>query len=516
MTKKRRRGRRESDGGSGYHTIDACVADIEGADFVALDLEFSGLFLSGGKQRESATQSLDSYFVKCLESIPKILPLQLGLCCVKRVQAEATDEDTPSLFNWVLKTHEFNLWPEQQRRMFTSDFESLRFLRRHGFDFNAFLDNGFTTARLPANSASPQGSQPRRMTPVTRVIQALRASNVPLVLHNGLLDIMHIYNRFVADLPAAVGGLGSAWLQEFPRFYDTRLLAQEGRYNVLKHAGELSLEVLHKHLSEITALPCTFQRGELHNACPHGSAAFDALLTAEVFLMEAACWKRHEALQTEQKALAEKQLQQFEAILPKKDWQVVHQVATAFGVNHLKEGTGFRRPVSEIRVAILAMAASSPHLLAEYMAKRAAAPAPAAGGAIEAAAPSAQQVVAAPHTAMQALLGPSAAALQAEVEDAREHATRPSGAAPKDEMTAGEKQTADLPEHTGVHAEPVDWEMLHRFQNVVAIVGASPGFVHFQKQEESSSSAAAPQASQEAGQVKRARRHEEEDEIAGP
>ena len=96
-----------------------CVSDIEVADFVALDLEFSGLFLapqpfleaisclfgmnpmafsfkkqvlksfygsetpSKASEEETKREFLkcEDYFSKCVASVPKFLALQLGLCC---------------------------------------------------------------------------------------------------------------------------------------------------------------------------------------------------------------------------------------------------------------------------------------------------------------------------------------------------------------------------------------------------------------------------------------------------
>jgi len=99
--------------------IAECCSDIEKADFVALDLEFSGLFLDADDSRSRSNSSLQEYYTRCIRSIPEFLPLQLGLCCAQLV------DDV-----WELRVHEFNLWPN--KRLFVSDFKSLQFLREHG------------------------------------------------------------------------------------------------------------------------------------------------------------------------------------------------------------------------------------------------------------------------------------------------------------------------------------------------------------------------------------------------
>mmetsp|Transcript_12932 Transcript_12932/g.14634 ORF Transcript_12932/g.14634 Transcript_12932/m.14634 type:complete len:141 (-) Transcript_12932:38-460(-) len=123
-----------------------CVSDIETADFVALDLEFSGLFLK--VEREKRILSVEETYEKSAESIPEFLPLQLGVCCARK---------QPDSGSWELRSHEFNLWP-QERRIFTADLQSLRFLRSHGFDFNAFFQQAHKYARLPPADADQRTS----------------------------------------------------------------------------------------------------------------------------------------------------------------------------------------------------------------------------------------------------------------------------------------------------------------------------------------------------------------------
>jgi len=283
-----------------------CVSDIEVADFVALDLEFSGLFLSTERGDRQA-MTLEAYFKKCVESIPHFLPLQLGICCVRHRPKGGAGDGGP----WELRAHEFNLWPSD-RRLFTSDLQSLRFLRAHGFDFNTFFERAHAYARLPEAASDAAGAAAaaaaiRRLAPshASRILEALRTANVPLVVHNGLLDLLHLWDKFFGELPEKMEEFNRSWVSHFPMLFDTRLIASEGRFQVLKHAGGLSLEELHRHLlglSRSDAPQVTLERaGPLLEGGPngngaggtaHGSSAFDATLTAEVFLMEMDLWIR--------------------------------------------------------------------------------------------------------------------------------------------------------------------------------------------------------------------------------
>lgn len=254
--------------------VSRCISDIEVADLVALDLEFSGLFLDTKLQRSALT--FEDYFAKCAESVPKFLALQLGLCCVQFRRDTAT---------WELRTHQFDLWPQEQR-IFTVDLQSLRFLRTHGFDFNVFLEKACPYKRMKLDAKSSTGSPT-----ATHILAALRKAQVPLVVHNGLFDLLHLYDKFIADVPQDIQDFGKAWLEQFPLTFDTRFVAQEGRLQVFKHLGGLSLDALRSQLrgqSNLKVQRCdeSTAPGSTH------SGGYDATVTAEVFLLELDIWIR--------------------------------------------------------------------------------------------------------------------------------------------------------------------------------------------------------------------------------
>lgn len=272
--------------------VKQCVADIEAADFVALDLEFSGLFLS--TEREKRMLSVEELFQKGVQSIPEFLPIQLGVCCGRQLQE----------CKWELRTHEFNMWPSE-RRVFTADLQSLRFLRLHGFDFNEFFERAHPYHRLPSRglSATVVAHTMRMLPPahLGQVMAALRDSQVPLVFHNGFLDLLHLYDKFIDVLPKEVAGFGEAWASHFPLIFDTRVMAQEGKFQVLRHQGGINLEELHRHLVTMAGMAIyghnvTFERaGSLGANRSAHSAGQDALHTAEVFVMQMDLWVRADA-----------------------------------------------------------------------------------------------------------------------------------------------------------------------------------------------------------------------------
>merc|ERR1711862_840829 len=112
----------------------------------------------------------------------------------------------------------------------------------------------------------------------TKVLMALREAKVPLVFHNGLLDILHIYDKFIGNIPGEYPDFGKAWLDQFPLLFDTRLIGQEGRLK-FRLSGGLSLEELHRHFlaaSPVLRVERTKEMGSDRSA--HGSAGHDARL----------------------------------------------------------------------------------------------------------------------------------------------------------------------------------------------------------------------------------------------
>ena len=59
----------------------------------------------------------------------------------------------------------------------------------------------------------------------SRVIAELIKAKRPLVGHNMFLDMLFVYNQFIADLPPTLGEFTESWLSKFPLTFDTKVLA---------------------------------------------------------------------------------------------------------------------------------------------------------------------------------------------------------------------------------------------------------------------------------------------------
>eukprot|EP00927_Polykrikos_kofoidii_P086024 TRINITY_DN9518_c1_g1_i1.p1 TRINITY_DN9518_c1_g1~~TRINITY_DN9518_c1_g1_i1.p1 ORF type:complete len:439 (-),score=81.05 TRINITY_DN9518_c1_g1_i1:63-1379(-) len=257
----------DTDGKDPSRDLKECVGDVLAADFVAVDVKGSGQFLN--IEDEGTTLTMEQYFTQCVESVPHFFLVQLGICCARHNNGK-----------WELRSYEFDLWP-QARRVFSADMQTLRSLRTHGFDFNAFFQRALPYARLPAQDGKLENHQHDH---ATNIMYVLRHAKVPLVFHNGFVKILHLYDKFIGDIPKKLGDFGKAWGAQFPLLFDTRAIAQEARCHVLLQPEALSLTALHGHCSGLV-------NAKLH--CEHrpfqvldGSAGHNATKSAELFLME--------------------------------------------------------------------------------------------------------------------------------------------------------------------------------------------------------------------------------------
>eukprot|EP00914_Ancora_sagittata_P009494 GHVO01018115.1.p1 GENE.GHVO01018115.1~~GHVO01018115.1.p1 ORF type:complete len:580 (+),score=103.26 GHVO01018115.1:65-1804(+) len=265
--------------------IDEACQAIEGAEFVAIDLEFSGLFSSFKK-----CSDLPTHYKFCAENVKRFATMQLGVCAVSR------NPDVPN--GWIFTPFNFHLFPSQ-RSVFMCDSSSLRWLRTQGFNFETWIAQGFDYTRLEEAQDSSYYNG------VQRIIGTIMSNSCPLIVHNGILDLMHIYDKFINNLPPTVSEFCKCWMTRFKGgVFDTKRIAQEGKHTILHLANlkHMGLEELRSHLLKRPGINSTFtitassqtdnpeySLSRLPAATLHSKAheaGFDALATAQIFLLE--------------------------------------------------------------------------------------------------------------------------------------------------------------------------------------------------------------------------------------
>jgi len=310
-----------------------CVADIETADLVAVRLDTSGTF----NVDSHPPVELDAYYQACAQRVRNALPLRLGLCCC-RWKAD--------LQVWELRSHEIDFWPGESlsisqqvllARFRLSKVAAASLAEAAAAGAVAKAEEQLLPAEAPADVAALSEPQPQQQeAPLEAVgakqkqqkqqqqqqrsrwsaqlacslqwvIAALYRAQPPLVVHDGLLDLLQLHDKCAGDAPKGHLEFGHAFVGLFPVVFDTFLLAQEGRSTQTgkKQDATLTLEELLRQMWEASpknGAPACFKELGLftHRASSDrlrivvggglGAVARGAMAVAEVFLLQVEQW----------------------------------------------------------------------------------------------------------------------------------------------------------------------------------------------------------------------------------
>ncbi|XP_060061044.1 poly(A)-specific ribonuclease PNLDC1 isoform X2 [Erinaceus europaeus] len=111
---------------------------VLGADFVGLDIEFTGLRSNlSGPQQISLFDLPSEWYVKTRQSVQQFTICQIGLSVFSSIQGEAN--------KYIAHSCNFFLFPTTFGTLdseFSFQASSVQFLNQYGFDYNKFLKNG--------------------------------------------------------------------------------------------------------------------------------------------------------------------------------------------------------------------------------------------------------------------------------------------------------------------------------------------------------------------------------------
>jgi len=189
------------------------VQDIQACHFLAVDCELSGL---GDRKKLNAPTIDDRYKNTCLVAKTRSV-ISLGLSMFRLVP----NSPGSSVSHWSYSVKTYNLLV-----LCSEDYivepASLQFLVQHGFDFCSQyrLGIGYNRGNDTTDSETA-GKQPLR-----EIFAEMVKARKPLILHNGLIDLVFLYHNLWAAVPAQLGTFIADISEMFPAgVYDTKYIA---------------------------------------------------------------------------------------------------------------------------------------------------------------------------------------------------------------------------------------------------------------------------------------------------
>uniref|UniRef100_A0A7S1F3K8 Poly(A)-specific ribonuclease PARN n=1 Tax=Noctiluca scintillans TaxID=2966 RepID=A0A7S1F3K8_NOCSC len=128
------------------------VEEIRRAEFVAVDLELTGLHL-----RSERHVGVERCYTAHRDGAQTFLPVQVGICAARR-----KDKSASGSCNWILSPGSVYIFPrESSERHFSVSKSTLTFLETNGFDFNEWVRHGVGWLRPQEELERRHGVQQR-------------------------------------------------------------------------------------------------------------------------------------------------------------------------------------------------------------------------------------------------------------------------------------------------------------------------------------------------------------------
>ncbi|ORX97829.1 ribonuclease CAF1 [Basidiobolus meristosporus CBS 931.73] len=215
--------------------IISCIAQ---ATFVSIDTEFTGL--GRGPSQNTRASNIEERYVALREVVLNHAMVAFGLSAFKESTPESPESAsletsyTADHFNFTLLCQVCSslcnlpsfsafLTGFLGQNAYTVNPKSLSFLAESGFDFNKQAISGIPY--FPGDIQESNRSDKFNVA-MRQIFRRLLTAKVPVVVHNGLLDIMFLYHGFYACLPRRLDTFLADLSDMFPQgIYDTKYIA---------------------------------------------------------------------------------------------------------------------------------------------------------------------------------------------------------------------------------------------------------------------------------------------------
>ncbi|CAI4232743.1 unnamed protein product [Auanema sp. JU1783] len=184
------------------------LESLKNADVIALDMELSGL----GSQKLLMSKNIEDRYEVIRQAALSRSVLSVGLAFFK---IEKKDEEKRRI---KLRSQVFNILTLCSQP-FTIEPDALAFLSKHNFDFNLLFSSG-----VSYNPSTLFKSCYLRV-----LFNEIFCSSLPICLHNGLIDLIFLYQHFYCELPPKFSQFVNALSDLFPSdspIVDSKYLAE--------------------------------------------------------------------------------------------------------------------------------------------------------------------------------------------------------------------------------------------------------------------------------------------------